>query len=186
MVQREKINNAGISDAEMNQTKMSDNGNEQIQDADIIKLSHELTYRRFLLSDGKIRSFFQKLTIPEYLALHIINDSEMEEDSGKTYLTGIAEKMQRTVRQTSHMVKALQERGMIAWSHDGDGSAGTYVSITQEGRKMLAEEEDVLKEFYGSVFAKFGKDSLMELLQLMKQLESIMSAEFKAMEGNEV
>ena len=51
---------------------------------------------------------------------------------------------------------------------------------------MLAEEEDVLKEFYGSVFAKFGKDSLMELLQLMKQLESIMSAEFKAMEGNEV
>ena len=91
--------------------------------------------------------------------------------------------MQRTVRQTSHLVKSLQERGFLAWSHDGDGSEGTYVTITQEGKKMLAEEEDTLKEFYGRVFARFGKDSLMELLRLMKQLESVMGAEFKAMEG---
>ncbi len=177
MVQREKMNSEEINENRIPEI------DKEITDSDIIELSHELTYRRFLLSDGKIRSFFQKLTIPEYLALHIIKESEQQDESGKTYLTGIAEKMQRTVRQTSHLVKSLQERGFLAWSHDGDGSEGTYVTITQEGKKMLAEEEDTLKEFYGRVFARFGKDSLMELLRLMKQLESVMGAEFKAMEG---
>ena len=102
---------------------------EEIKDSDIIKLSHELTYRRYLLSDGKIRSFFQKVSIPEYLALHIIKESGQKGDSGKTYLKEIADSMQRTVRQTSHLVKALQERGMLAWSHDGDGSEGIKRSI---------------------------------------------------------
>ena len=89
--------------------------------------------------------------------------------------------MQRTVRQTSHLVKALQERGMLAWSHDGDGSEGTYVTITDSGKKMLAEEEDMLKQYYRRVFARFGKENLMQLLTLMRQLESVMGAEFKEM-----
>ena len=127
---------------------------EEIKDSDIIKLSHELTYRRYLLSDGKIRSFFRKVSIPEYLALHIIKESGQKGDSGKTYLKEIADSMQRTVRQTSHLVKALQERGMLAWSHDGDGSEGTYVTITDSGKKMLAEEEDMLKQYYRRVFAR--------------------------------
>ncbi len=165
MVQREKINK------------------EEIKDSDIIELSHELTYRRFLLSNDKIRSYFQKVSIPEYFALHIIKESEQTDDSGKTYLKDIADKMQRTVRQTSHLVKALQERGLLAWSHDGDGSEGTYVTITESGRKLLAEEEDMLKKFYGRVFAKYGMDNLMQLLQLMKELGSVMGAEFKEMEA---
>lgn len=163
MVQREKINK------------------EEIRDSDIIKLSHELTYRRFLLSDGKIRSFFQKVSIPEYLALHMIKESEKSDGTGKTYLKDIADKMQRTVRQTSRLVKALQERGLLAWSHDGDGSEGTYVTITESGRKILTEEEGMLKEFYGRVFAKFGKENLMQLLGLMKDLETEVRAEFKEM-----
>ena len=154
---------------------------EEIKDSDIIKLSHELTYRRYLLSDGKIRSFFRKVSIPEYLALHIIKESGQKGDSGKTYLKEIADSMQRTVRQTSHLVKALQERGMLAWSHDGDGSEGTYVTITDSGKKMLAEEEDMLKQYYRRVFARFGKENLMQLLTLMRQLESVMGAEFKEM-----
>lgn len=163
MVQSEKINK------------------EKIKDSDTIKLLHELTYRRFLLSDGKIRSFFQKVSIPEYLALHMIKESEKSGDTGKTYLKDIADKMQRTVRQTSHLVKALQERGLLAWSHDGDGSEGTYVTITESGRKLLTEEEGLLKEFYGRVFEKFGMDNLMQLLQLMKDLEAEMRAEFQGM-----
>lgn len=41
--------------------------------------------------------------------------------------------MQLTVRQTSKMVGAMKERGLLLWSHDGIGSEGTYVVVTSSG-----------------------------------------------------
>jgi len=156
----------------------------EIAESDIGKLSHELTYHKYLLNNDKIRSFFQKLSVPEYLAMHIIKESELTDDiyAGRTYLKDIADKMQRPMRHTSRMIKALQERGMVQWSHDGDGSEGTYVTITESGRKMLEEEEEALKKYYGRVITSYGKENLVQLLQLMKQLETVMSTEFEEME----
>lgn len=158
---------------------------EELMTADIAKLSHELTYRRFLLNNDRVRSYFQKLSIAEYLVLHIIEETEQANDiySGRTYLKDLADKMQRTIHQTSRMVKALQERGLLAWSHDGDGSEGTYVTITESGRKMLKEEESALKEYYGKVIEKFGRDNLIQMLQLMRQLQTVMSVESEGMEA---
>ncbi len=160
------------------------NSRQEIAESDIWKLSHELTYHKYLLNNDKIRSFFQKLSIPEYLAMHIIKESEQTDDiyAGRTYLKDIADKMQRSVRQTSRMVKTLQERGLVAWSHDGDGSEGTYVTITEAGSRMLQEEEEALKKYYGRVITSYGRENLLHLLQLMKQLETVMSTEFEEME----
>lgn len=180
MEYNEKKNEENLNQ-EMNQNKLM-----QVEEtADIAKLSHELTYHKYLLNNDQIRSFFQKLSIPEYLALHMIKEAEQDNAiySGRTYLKDIADGMQRTVRQTSRMVKALQERGLLAWSHDGDGSEGTYVTITQAGRKMLEDEEAVLKQYYGRVIKNYGKDNLIQLLQLMKQLETVMRMESEEMEA---
>ena len=70
----------------------------------------------------------------------------------------------------------------MAWSHDGDGSEGTYVTITEAGKKMLEEEEAALKKYYGKVITSYGRDNLIQLLQLMKQLETVMGKEFEEME----
>jgi len=116
--------------------------------------------------------------------MHIIKESEQTDDiyAGRTYLKDIADKMQRSVRQTSRMVKTLQERGLVAWSHDGDGSEGTYVTITEAGSRMRQEEEEALKKYYGRVIKSYGRENLLHLLQLMKQLETVMSTEFEEME----
>ena len=39
-----------------------------------------------------------------------------------------------------------------------------------------------MKRYYGKVFDKFGKENLIQLLQLMKQLETIMSSEIESLE----
>ena len=91
--------------------------------------------------------------------------------------------MQLTIRQTSKMMSDLKDRGLILWSHDGDGSEGTYVTITETGEKLLSEQEQVLKKYYGNVSEKFGKQNLLSLLQLMKQLETVMSSEIEEMEA---
>ena len=47
---------------------------------------------------------------------------------------------------------------------------------------MLQSQEEILKKYYGRVFEKFGKDNLILLLQLMKQLETVMSSEMENLE----
>lgn len=153
--------------------------------ADITQLSNELTYRRYLMNKGQMHKVFKKMTISEYIALHsIAADSEISDIySGKTYLNELAEKMQLTIRQTSKLTGQLRDRGLVLWSHDGDGSEGTYVTITETGERALYEQEEILKQYYGKVIEKYGRENLIQLLQMMKQLETIMSSEIEELEA---
>lgn len=152
---------------------------------DVVKLSNELTYQRHLFNREYRRDFFMKMSIPEYIALQYI---DMEEKSniysGRTYLKDLSDKLQMTMRQVSKMVEKLQDAGYVVWSHDGNGSEGTYVTITESGQSMLKNQEDTLKTYYGKVFEKFGRDNLIQLLQLMKQFETVMSSEMEKLEGD--
>lgn len=154
---------------------------------EVVELSNELTYRHYLMDKGIVHELFQKMTLPEYIALHmIVLESESTEIyGGRTYLKELSAKMQLTIRQTSKMVGELRDRGLILWSHDGNGSEGTYVTITEMGKKLLEEQEQLLKEYYGKVIIKFGKENLIKLLQMMKQLETIMSSEIEEMEATD-
>ncbi|MGN0291499.1 MAG: MarR family winged helix-turn-helix transcriptional regulator [Lachnospiraceae bacterium] len=151
---------------------------------DIAKLSNELTYRKYIMNKDQIRRFFKELNVAEYIALYSIsaNNENSEIYSGRTYLKELADKMHLTIRQTSKMVGNLRDRGLLSWSHDGNGSEGTYVTITEMGQKLLEEQEEILKKYYGRVIEKFGKENLVLLLQLMKQLETVMSSEIEGME----
>lgn len=154
------------------------------KEPDVQKLADELTLRRYLLNKEHIG---RVLSMPDYLALHIIRETQKQEEiySGRTYLKDLAEKMQLTIRQTSRMAGNLKERGLIIWSHDGNGSEGTYVTITQNGEQLLDQQEAARREYYGRVIEKYGKDNLIQLLQLMKQLETVMSSELEGMEAQE-
>lgn len=90
--------------------------------------------------------------------------------------------MELSMRQTSNMIGKLRDKGLVIWSHDGNGSDGTYVVITDTGRKKMEEQENILKKYYGNVIEKYGKEKMIQLLQLMKELETIMSSEIEKME----
>lgn len=153
---------------------------------DITKLSNELTYQRYLFNRNQMKQLFQKLSVPEYIALQNISEIGKESAiySGRTYLKDLAESMHLTIRQTSKMVGNLKDRGLLVWSHDGDGSEGTYVTITESGEALLGEHEASLREYYKKVIGKFGEDNLIKLLQLMKQLDTVMGGELEGLEGD--
>lgn len=159
---------------------MGENGKE----IDILKLGNELILRRYLFNKTQIS---QGLNIPDYIAMQIIRETRSKEEiyAGKTYLRDLSEKMQLTIRQTSKLIGNLKERGLVVWSHDGNGSDGTYVTITKEGDELVERQQAVLKEYYERVIGKFGRDNLIQLLNLMKQLEIIMGSELEEMEASE-
>lgn len=142
-------------------------------------LTNELIYRKYLMNNGQHHQKFKYLSMAEYIALHIITDTAHSETiySGRTYLKDLSDKMQLPIRQTSKIVTELRDRGLLKWAHDGDGTDGTYVTITDSGSELISKQEDFLKEYYGRVIEKYGKDNMIHLLRLMKELETVMSSE---------
>lgn len=150
----------------------------------ILKLGNELTIRRYLFDKLQVSHL---LTAPDYIALYIINETSGQQNiyAGKTYLKDLSERMQLSIRKTSKIVGGLKERGLVQWLHDGDGSEGTYVTITEEGIELLKKQQDLIQVYYGKVIRKFGTENLVQLLNLMKQLETIMSSEIEEWEEDE-
>ena len=157
---------------------------EKQKELDTLKLGNELMVRRYLFNKMQISHI---LDVPDYIALYTIRETGKKEDiyAGKTYLQDLSEKMHLTIRQTSKMIGKLKERGLVTWSHDGNGSAGTYVTITETGNQLVEQQQVVLNKYYGNVIEKFGRDNLIELLNLMKQLETILDSELEGMEEAE-
>lgn len=157
---------------------------ENKKDIDALKLGNELTLRRYLFNKTKAN---RRINEADYIVLHIIWDEGKEQEiyDGKTYLKDLSEKTELTIRQTSKLVSRLNEQGLVKWSHDGDGKEGTYVTITDQGIRLLEQQQDIFKEYYGNVIEKFGKENLIVLLNLMKQLETVMRGERERMEGEE-
>lgn len=147
---------------------------------DVERLAYELTYHRYLMNKGKARNLFTELTIQEYIALHTITKaaSTCKYPFKKTYLRDLAEKMEISIHIVSKMVGELKDRGLVVWSHDGNGSEGTYITITESGMASMRRQEKILDEYYDRVIEKFGHDNLIALLQQIDRLEKVMNDEF--------
>ena len=146
------------------------------------ELSNELNYHRYMLSQGEARGLLRNMTMSEYIALHKI--LAKDHGAGKTYLQEIAEELHLSIPKTSKMIRKLNEKGVVHWSHDGDGSEGTYVTITKSGVQMMQQQEAFMEDYYGRVINKFGEENMIALLRLVKELEDVMEAEMN-WEGDE-
>ena len=147
-------------------------------------LAHEITYRRYLLSKDDAKSIFKDINIAEYIALHFMCE-QIESDSiysDRIYLSEISEKLNLPIRKTSKLIREMSGKNLINWDHDGDGKDGTYVTITEHGKNVFAETDGKLRDFYTKVLQKFGKEKIIQLLQLMKEFDSVMRTELEQME----
>lgn len=152
--------------------------------ADTAKLIHELILHRYRMSDGVAHPHVEELDIPGYLALHRIADTAASKDdpNGRTYLQDLADNMQVSVRQVSKLVESLRDRGLVKWAHDGNGDEGTYVVITDAGRRLMTGKEQALKDYYSRVVEAYGCDELCQLLGMMQRLETVMNTVWKETE----
>ncbi|MGN1096164.1 MAG: MarR family winged helix-turn-helix transcriptional regulator [Eubacteriales bacterium] len=148
---------------------------------DIAELSSELTYHRYMLGEGQVQELFKELSLAEYIALKNVSRSITEKSNGsnKTYLKDIAEELRLTVPKTSKMIRSLRDKGLVTWAHDGNGSDGTYIAITDAGMRLMESKEAFLKDYYGRVAEKFGKENLETMLSLMARFEKVMDEELE-------
>lgn len=149
-------------------------------------ITHEITYRRYLLSKDDTKFMLKDINIAEYIVLHYMCE-HIESNpiySGRIYLSEISEKLSLPIRKTSKLIREMNGKNLVSWNHDGDGKDGTYVTITDHGKSVFEETDNKLRDFYSRVLQKFGKDKIVQLLQLMKEFDSVMRTELEQMEDN--
>ena len=147
---------------------------------DVARLAYELTYHRYLINKDRARGLFTELTVSEYIALHSISKaaSDIADADNKAYLKDLACYLGVSIQSMAKTAGNLKNRGLVVWSHDGDGSDGTYVSITELGIKSMCRQEEILNDYYSRVIEKFGYDNIIGLLRQIEKLEGIMESDF--------
>ncbi|MDD6188943.1 MAG: MarR family winged helix-turn-helix transcriptional regulator [Clostridiales bacterium] len=150
------------------------------------EIAHEITYRRYLLSKDDAKYMFKDINIAEYIVLHYMCEQKEKDSiySDKIYLSEISEKLNLPIRKTSKLIREMNGKNLVEWDHDGNGKDGTYVTITEHGMKVFEETDGRLREFYTRILEKLGKEKVVELLQLMKEFDSVMRTELEQMEDN--
>ena len=140
----------------------------------INKLAYDLTYQRYLLNKDKANYLFNDLSVGDYVVLHTVLCFE-----DKAYLEKLGEKLNLSISKMSNVATNLKNRGLVIWSHDGDGSEGTYLTVTETGLKLMDKQEDKLKNYYERVINRFGLKNTVDLIGKMTALETIMEQEME-------
>ena len=140
----------------------------------INKLAYDLTYQRYLLNKDKANYLFNDLSVGDYVVLHTVLCFE-----DKAYLEKLGEKLNLSISKMSNVATNLKNRGLVIWSHDGDGTEGTYLTVTETGLKLMDKQEDKLKNYYERVINRFGLKNTVDLIGKMTALETIMEEEME-------
>lgn len=140
----------------------------------INKLAYDLTYQRYLLNKDKANYLFNDLSVGDYVVLHTVLCFE-----DKAYLEKLGEKLNLSISKMSNVATNLKNGGLVIWSHDGDGSEGTYLTVTETGLKLMDKQEDKLKNYYERVINRFGLKNTVDLIGKMTALETIMEEEME-------
>lgn len=144
-------------------------------------LAHEITYRRYMLSKDDAKFMLKDINIAEYIVLHFMFEQTESNSiySDRIYLSEISETLNLPIRKTAKLIREMNGKNLVSWNHDGDGKDGTYVTITEHGKTVFSETDSKLKDFYTRVLQRFGREKIIQLLQLMKEFDSVMRTELE-------
>ncbi|MGI6010119.1 MAG: winged helix DNA-binding protein [Ruminococcus sp.] len=148
---------------------------------DVTAIAKMLVFGRFGMSNLGTDKLYTQMSNFEYLTMEQISSLIQEKGDGtRIYMKEVAEALNVEVSRLSHTLSKLEEQALIEWKHDPDSDTGTYITLTESGKKRLDNQEKILKEFYQKVLKDFGKERAVNLVEEMVELEKVMRKELDA------
>ncbi len=141
-----------------------------------IQLTEEMTYVRHFISREHINSLFTEISPLEYTTITALcRRLGLHKQDEKVYLAEIAEEMDVPIQQVSQMVQSLSNRGLVYWKHDGRGEKGTYITLSEIGKESYEKQRDLLIARYSAVMDELGEKRFREILNALRELETVMN-----------
>ena len=139
-------------------------------------LSNEILFSRIMLDRNSLGWLFKDLLPGEYMLLVITGKME------KAYLRSLEYLTKYNMPSISKLAGRLKNKGLVIWTHDGDGSEGTYLMLTKAGEERLREMEELTAKYYARVIDQFGEDKLREFTSMARRIAELLKEEMSERE----
>ncbi len=133
----------------------------------------EVIYKIYTMEHKYLDRYFVKLNMRDCIVMHMLDAAGQAGGEPKIYLKDIVSRLGIPTRAASNMARELSDKGLVSWSHDGDGSEGTYIVITDTGRALLREQEDITGEHFSNIARKYGYDKIKTVLDSITELDQM-------------
>ncbi|WP_320611977.1 hypothetical protein [Evtepia sp.] len=130
-----------------------------------------------LFKNPSIQSLFQKMSSDEYVLMWLFSKYTKDTGNEKIYLKNIAKRLNLPMHKVSKIVRRLQEKDFVRWTHDGIGEEGTYIQLTDTSITSAQEQKQLLWQYDQRVVEAYGEEAFIHLLGEISRLEEIMRIE---------
>ena len=123
-------------------------------------------------------SNLKEMSQPEYMALSAISCAQdSQPDSPGVYVSVLAEDLEVSVSMVSKMLKVLEEKGWISRTVDPNSRRNTFVSLTEAGRRLYAEESARAAATNRRIVARMGEETMARFLRDAEKLAECIAQE---------
>ena len=142
-------------------------------------LSNEILFSRILLDRNSLNWLLKDMLPGEYMIL--VMTGKME----KAYLRSLEYLTKYNMPSISKLAGRLKNKGLVIWTHDGDGSEGTYLMLTDTGKARLQEMEEITARHYARVIDHFGEEKMREFTSMARRIAELLKEEIGEKEVSE-
>lgn len=130
-----------------------------------------------LFHSPALRRLFQANASDEYALIWLLSKHTQDTGSEKIYLKDMVRELNLPLPKVTAIARSLQSKGLVRWTHDGNGEDGTYILLTETALTSVQARRQTLRRYHQQVVAAFGEERFLHLLGEIAQLEEILRQE---------
>lgn len=137
-----------------------------------------------LFHSPALRHLFQENASDEYALIWLLSKHTKDTGSEKIYLKDIVRELNLPMPKVSAIARSLQNKGLVRWTHDGNGEEGTYYPA--HGHRRDLRPGPPVRPFAPTTsgwWPPYGEEKFLHLLGEIAQLEEIMRQEAEKVGG---
>lgn len=137
-----------------------------------------------LFHSPALRRLFQANASDEYALIWLLSKHTKDTGSEKIYLKDMVRELGLPMYKVSAITRSLQDKGLVQWTHDGNGEEGTYILLTDTALTSVQTHRQAMRAYHQRVVAAYGEEKFLHLLGEITQLEDIMRQEAEKIGGD--
>ena len=104
-----------------------------------------------LFHSPALRHLFQENASDEYALIWLLSKHTKDTGSEKIYLKDIVRELNLPMPKVSAIARSLQNKGLVRWTHDGNGEEGTYILLTDTAVTSVQAHRQTLRAYHPRV-----------------------------------
>lgn len=136
-----------------------------------------------LFHSPALRRLFQANASDEYALIWLLSKHTKDTGSEKIYLKDMVRELNLPMHKVSAIARSLRDKGLVQWTHDGNGQEGTYILLTDTALASAQSHRQAMRTYHQRVVAAYGEEKFLHLLGEITQLEEILRQEAEKLEA---